>query len=83
MVILLLVSVPISFIITLNDVVAVKILLSGDQFLSAFAKPQLDALATVFLGLRPWKSSPSRYFGVFGFSPLGFSCLSRVSFLAF
>jgi len=50
MVILLLVPVPISFAITLNDVAA-QILLSDAKLLSAFAKPQLDALATVFLRL--------------------------------
>jgi hypothetical protein len=50
MVILLLVSVPISFVTTLNDVAA-QVLLSDAKFLSAFAKPQLDALAMVFLRL--------------------------------
>jgi uncharacterized protein DUF4386 len=50
MAVLLLVTVPVSFIITLNDVAA-KILLSGAQFLSAFTKPQLDALAMLFLRL--------------------------------
>ncbi len=50
MAILLLVSVPISFAIALNDVAA-QILLSDANFLSVFEKPQLDALAMVFLGL--------------------------------
>jgi len=50
MVILLLVSVPISFLIAINDVAA-RILLSDARLLSAFAKPQLDALAMVFLRL--------------------------------
>ncbi len=50
MVILLLVSVPMSFIIALNDAAA-QILLSDAKLLSAFAKPQLDALAMVFLRL--------------------------------
>ncbi len=50
MVILLLVSMPISFTIMLNDVAA-QILLSESEFLSSFTKPQLDALAMVFLKL--------------------------------
>jgi hypothetical protein len=50
MAILLLSSVPISFAIALNDVAA-QILLSDAELLSAFARPQLDALAMVFLRL--------------------------------
>jgi uncharacterized protein DUF4386 len=50
MAVLLLVTVPVSFIITLTDVAA-KMLLSGANFLSAFTKPQLDALAMLFLRL--------------------------------
>ena len=50
MVILFLVSVPISFVLALNDVAA-QILLSGARSLSAFTRPQLDILAMVFLRL--------------------------------
>jgi hypothetical protein len=50
MVILMLVSIPISLVIALDDVAA-KILLSGAESLSAFTKPQLDVLAMVFLRL--------------------------------
>jgi hypothetical protein len=50
MAVLLLVTVPVSFIIMLTDVAA-KMLLSGANFLSAFTKPQLDALAMFFLRL--------------------------------
>jgi Domain of unknown function (DUF4386) len=50
MVVLLLVTAPISFVLTLNDVAA-RMLLSGGEFHSAFGKPQLDALAMVFLRL--------------------------------
>jgi Domain of unknown function (DUF4386) len=45
-----LVSVPIMFVNTLNDI-AVLILVSGADFLSAFEKPQLDGLAYLFLRL--------------------------------
>jgi Domain of unknown function (DUF4386) len=50
MVILLLISVPISFMITLNDMAA-QILLSDTKLLAAFTRPQLEALALVFLRL--------------------------------
>lgn len=50
MVILFAVSVPISFLNELNHVAALR-LLSGANFLSAFTKPQLDALVMVFLNL--------------------------------
>lgn len=50
MAILLLVTVPISFVITLNDVAA-QMLFGGAESLSAFTKPQLDALAMAFLRL--------------------------------
>jgi hypothetical protein len=45
-----LVSVPILFVNVLNDVAAL-ILVSGADFLSAFTKPQLDALAYLFVRL--------------------------------
>lgn len=45
-----LVSVPIMFVNVLNDVAAL-ILVSGADFLSVFDKPQLDALAYLFLRL--------------------------------
>jgi len=45
-----LLSVPIMFVNVLNDVAAL-ILVSGADFLSVFAKPQLDALAYLFLRL--------------------------------
>lgn len=48
MAILLLVSAPISFVLTLNGVAA-RILLSGAM--TAFTKPQLDTLANLFLRL--------------------------------
>jgi hypothetical protein len=50
MVILVLVSVPIALMISLNDVAA-QILLSGGEFLSAFTKPQRNALALLFVKL--------------------------------
>lgn len=50
MAILMLVSVPISFILVLNGVAA-RILLSGAASLTAFTKPQLDTLAMLFLRL--------------------------------
>jgi hypothetical protein len=51
MVILVLVSVPMAMINTLN--LAAPLILSSDAaFLSAFARPQLDALSMTFLNLR-------------------------------
>ena len=50
MAILLLVSIPISLLNVLNEIAAV-ILVSGADFLSAFEKGQLDALAYLFLRL--------------------------------
>jgi hypothetical protein len=50
MVTLFVVSVPISFLNTLNNIAAL-ILLRGADFLPVFTKPQLDALALVFLRL--------------------------------
>jgi Domain of unknown function (DUF4386) len=50
MVTLYVVSVPISFLNVLNDI-APLILVSGADFLSVFAKAQLDALVLVFLRL--------------------------------
>jgi Domain of unknown function (DUF4386) len=50
MAILLLVSIPISLVNVLNDIAAL-ILVSGADFLSAFEKGQLDALAYLFLRL--------------------------------
>jgi len=45
-----LVSVPIMFVNVLNDVAAL-VLVSGADFLAVFARPQLDALAYLFLRL--------------------------------
>lgn len=50
MAILLLVSIPISLLNVLNDIAAL-ILVSGADFLSAFEKSQLDALAYLFIRL--------------------------------
>lgn len=50
MVTLFAVSVPISFVNELNHIAALR-LASDASLLSAFTKPQLDALATVFLNL--------------------------------
>ncbi|MFZ3376968.1 MAG: DUF4386 domain-containing protein [Chthoniobacterales bacterium] len=50
MAILLLISLPISFVNGLNDIAAL-ILLSGADFLSVFERRQLDALAYVFVRL--------------------------------
>jgi Domain of unknown function (DUF4386) len=50
MVTLFAVSVPISFLNELNHIAALK-LASGTNLLSAFTRPELDALATVFLNL--------------------------------
>jgi hypothetical protein len=51
MVTLVVVSVAFEFVNCLN-LIAPLILLSGADYLSVFSKPQLDALAMVFLGLR-------------------------------
>jgi hypothetical protein len=51
MVILALISVPISFLGVVNEVVALT-LLHGADYLSVFDKHQLDALAMLFLGVR-------------------------------
>ncbi len=45
-----LVSVPISFISVVNEIVALRLLHDAD-FLSVFSRPQLDALAMLFLSL--------------------------------
>jgi hypothetical protein len=50
MVVLFLMSAPVSLVLTLNDVAA-QMLLSDATFLSEFTRPQLDALAMVFLRL--------------------------------
>jgi hypothetical protein len=50
MVTLVLVSVPITSLNVLNDIVALR-LLHGAKFLSVFDQPQRDALAMLFLGL--------------------------------
>jgi len=50
MVILVLVSVPISFVNVLSES-AVLVLVSGPDVLSVFGKPHLDALAYLFVGL--------------------------------
>ena len=50
MVVLVLVSVPISFLTVVSEIAALA-LLSGADFLSVFGKPQLEALALVFLRL--------------------------------
>jgi CBS domain-containing protein len=50
MVALVLVSVPVTSLNTLNDIVALT-LLHGATFLSVFDRPQRDALAMLFLGL--------------------------------
>jgi Domain of unknown function (DUF4386) len=50
MVILVLVSIPISFVNVLSEIAAVTLLTRAD-LLSVFDKPQLDALASMFLGL--------------------------------
>jgi hypothetical protein len=51
MVALVLISVAIGFVNELNDIAALM-LFRGGKFLSAFDKPQLDALGTLFLHLR-------------------------------
>jgi hypothetical protein len=51
MVALVLISVAIGFVNELNDIAALM-LFRGGEFLSAFDKPQLDALGTLFLRLR-------------------------------
>jgi hypothetical protein len=48
-----LVSVPIVFVNVLNEIAA-QVLVSGADFLSVFGKPQLDALAYLFLRLHGW-----------------------------
>jgi uncharacterized protein DUF4386 len=50
MVILALMSVPIMFVNVVNDIAAL-VLVSGADFLSVFEKPQLDALAYLFVRL--------------------------------
>ena len=50
MAILGLIPIPIVFVVVLNEIAALM-LASGPKFLSVFGKPQLDALATLFMGL--------------------------------
>ena len=50
MVILVLVSIPISFVNVLSEIAALMVLSRAD-LMSVFEKPQLDALASMFLGL--------------------------------
>jgi hypothetical protein len=70
MVILVLVSVPISFLNVLNEIAAL-VLLSGPDFLSVFGKPQLEALALLFLGLHSQGFGVAEIFWGLWLLPLG------------
>lgn len=70
MVALVLVSVPISFLNVLNEIAAL-VLLSGPDFLSVFGKPQLDALALLFLGLHSQGFGVAEIFWGLWLLPLG------------
>ena len=70
MVVLFLASVPISIAIALNDVVA-HVLLRGDTFLSAFSRPQLDALAMVFLKMHVHAAFAAQIFWGLWLMPFG------------
>lgn len=70
MVILVLVSVPISFINTLNQA-APLVILRGTTFSSAFDQSQLDALAMMFLNLRSFGVSVVSVFWGLWLFPFG------------
>jgi Domain of unknown function (DUF4386) len=70
MVVLFLPSVPISIAIALNDVAA-HVLLRGDTFLSAFSRPQLDALAMVFLKMHVHGAFAAQIFWGLWLMPFG------------
>jgi hypothetical protein len=70
MVTLVLISVPISFLNVLNEIAALA-LLSGPDFLVVFGKPQLDALALLFLGLHSQGFGVASIFWGLWLLPLG------------
>ena len=70
MVVLFLPSVPISIAIALNDLAA-HLLLRGDTFLSVFSRPQLDALAVVFLKLHVHGAFAAQIFWGLWLMPFG------------
>jgi hypothetical protein len=70
MVTLVLISVPISFLNVLNEIAAL-VLLSGPDFLLVFGKPQLDALALLFLGLHSQGFGVASIFWGLWLLPLG------------
>src|SRR5260370_30423907 len=70
MAILLLVSIPISLLNVLNEIAAL-ILVSGADFLSAFAKGQLDALAYLSLRLHGRVFVVAEIFWALWLSPFG------------
>jgi uncharacterized protein DUF4386 len=65
-----LVSVPIMFVNVLNDIAAL-VLVSGADFLSVFEKPQLDALAYLFLRLHSQGISVASIFWGLWLFPFG------------
>jgi len=68
MVILALVSVAIGFMNVLNNIAALT-LFRGSDFLAVFEKPQLDALAMLFLHLHGQGNVSTGSFGASGYSP--------------
>ena len=77
MVILGLVSIPIMFVNSLNEIAALA-LLRGADFLSVFDQPQRQALAMQFLNLHGEGFVVAGIFRACGFSPSGFFYLNRV-----
>ena len=78
MVILFLVSIPISLLNVLNDIAAL-ILVSGADFLSVFDKRQLDALVYLFLRLHIQGFVVAAISGGFGYFLSRFLSFDRVS----
>ena len=65
-----LVSIPIVFVNVLNEI-AVLILVGGADFLSVFARPQLDALAYLFIRLHAYGITVASVFWGLWLFPLG------------
>jgi hypothetical protein len=82
MVILIVVSIPITFLNEVNSVAAL-LLARGSDFLGVIDKPQRDALAMLFIKLHGRGLSWPRSSGASGSFPLGFSFTGRVSYHGF
>jgi hypothetical protein len=79
MAILGLIPIPIVLTVVLNEIAAVM-LASGPKFLSVFGKPQLDALATLFMGLHAQGLQVAAIFWGLWLFPLG-SLVIRCAFI--